>query len=300
MANNPFEENPWSAQNANAGPRFGNAYEEDNNAWSGNNSSTTRMPSPSDYRAPTATTTTTTSAWTESNKTEYPENAYERVDSASPSQDAYQFAGTRLGGVQDTDTGGAYSKVQVDSNTSPSSSPAPVPAGGKARPNNTGDVQEALPPVWDKSRMNPNKWRLLLRFLQLIGSIGSLGFAAGASPYSGSDVPFDSAACFYFLFGVAILTIIWTLFHLSFWCYRRISHGHKMNRVLMGGIDLLLAILWGIGTIVEIAMFPCAPGDNDGWCDFYNVSIFWGMFSFALFLAAVGWDILGACVARKK
>ncbi|KAI9275670.1 hypothetical protein BDA99DRAFT_496163 [Phascolomyces articulosus] len=299
MANNPFEENPWSSQQASSGPRFGNAYEDDNI------NNTTRMPSPSDYRAPTTTTTTThtsntMNAWNESNKTEYPtsDSPYERVGSASPNQDAYQFAGTRLGNQEFSDPSSAYSKVQISSeNNTPS--PKPVPAGGKPRPSQN-EIQESLPPVWDKSRLNPNKWRLLLRFLQLIAAIGHLGFAAGASPYSGQDVPFDSAACFYFLFAVAILTIIWTLFHLSFWCYRRLSHGHKMNRVLMGGIDLLLAILWGIGTIVEIAMFSCKPGDLDGWCNFYNVSIFWGMLSFALFLAAVGWDVVGSCVARKK
>ncbi|KAI9321049.1 hypothetical protein BX666DRAFT_1913962 [Dichotomocladium elegans] len=38
----------------------------------------------------------------------------------------------------------------------------------------------------------------------------------------------------------------------------------------MSGIDLLLAILWGIGSIVEIAMYRCRPGDYHHWCDFYN------------------------------
>ncbi|KAI9494129.1 hypothetical protein BDB00DRAFT_819710 [Zychaea mexicana] len=308
MANNPFEDNPWSNQ-AGGGPRFGNAYEDDpHNAWSSSNNGSTRMPSPSDYRA-SNNNSTSMNAWNESNKTEYPagttDSPYERVSTSTPTQpqDAYQFAGTRLGGDADDGGGGggnAYSKVQVSSDTSsPSPRPPPTPAGGKPRPNQA-EVEEALPPAWDKSRMNPNKWRLLLRALQLIAAIGHLGFAAGASPYSGNEVPFDSSACFYFLYAVAILTIIWAMFHLSFYCYRRVAHGNKMNRVLMSGIDLLLTILWGIGTIVEIAMFPCGPGDNNGWCDFYNVSIFWGMLSFALFIAAVGWDILGACVARRK
>lgn len=68
----------------------------------------------------------------------------------------------------------------------------------------------------------------------------------------------------------------------------------------MTGIDLLLAILWGIGTIVEIAKFPCSPGGYDHWCDFYNVSIFWGMLSLVLFLMAAGWDVIGSCIARRK
>ncbi|KAI8137262.1 hypothetical protein BJV82DRAFT_636350 [Fennellomyces sp. T-0311] len=183
MANNPFEDNPWSTQGGN-GPKFGNAYEDDSqNAWSGS----TRMPSPSDYRA------SSNNAWNESNKTEYPHS-----DSPpTANQDAYQFAGTRLGNTT-MDDGNAYSKVQVSSDAG---SPPPLPAGGKPRPNQA-QVEEALPQKWDDSRMNPNKWRLLLRFLQLIAAIGHLGFAAGASPFSNHSVPFDSSACFYFLFAV--------------------------------------------------------------------------------------------------
>lgn len=73
-----------------------------------------------------------------------------------------------------------------------------------------------------------------------------------------------------------------------------------MNRVLMTGIDLLLAILWGIGAIVEIVKYRCAPGGYNHWCDFYNVSIFWAMLAFVLFIVAVVWDVVGACVARRK
>ncbi|KAI7884569.1 hypothetical protein K492DRAFT_158215 [Lichtheimia hyalospora FSU 10163] len=302
--NNPFEDNPWSGTNNN-GPRFGNAYEDDNsNAWSTPSQQhrstpdpVPRMPSPSDYRT---NSTVQQTSWNESNKTEYPttSSAWDQDPPTSiPStpQNAYQYSGTRyasptLNNTYESDN--AYSKTEVTSQSTP-----PPPAGGKPRPNKN-DAETALPPVWDEKRLNPSKLRLLLRFLQLIASIGHLGFAAGASPYSGDDVPFDNAACFYFLWAVAILTIIWSFFHLSYWCYRRVAHGNKFNRVIMTGIDLLLAILWGIGTIVDIAKYPCSPGD--AWCNFYNVSIFWGMLSFVLFMVAVGWDFVGACVARRK
>ncbi|ORY93903.1 hypothetical protein BCR43DRAFT_495533 [Syncephalastrum racemosum] len=222
------------------------------------------MPSPSDYRS-------TPTNWNESTKIEQPAPSaspkYNFDNSATPvgaSENAYQFSGTRLGN-QDFGSGDAYSKVQVENGTpSPSPAPAPTPAGGKPRPN---EVEGALPPVWDDKRLNPSKLRLLLRFLQFIAAIGHLGFAAGASPFSGEDVPFDSKACFYFLYAVAILTIIWAFFHIIFYLYRRVSHGNKLNRVLMTGTDLLLCILWGIGIIVEIAMYRCSPGGHSHWCD---------------------------------
>lgn len=135
-----------------------------------------KMPSPSDYK--------TTTGWSESNKTEYPPNGHDepqnawsqpdRVGSASPQQDAYQFSGTRLNENQDSFGGNAYSKVQVEES-------APTPAGGKPRPTQA-EVEDALPPKWDDRRLYPSKLRLLLRTLMLISSIGHLGFAAGASP----------------------------------------------------------------------------------------------------------------------
>ncbi|KAF7728280.1 hypothetical protein EC973_006454 [Apophysomyces ossiformis] len=275
---NPFEDpsgNPWShsygAQTE--GPRFGNAYEDSQNAWqpSSQAGSTAfvphQMPSPSDYR---------TNTWNESNKTEM-QNTWDQQPISSPppvaSQDAYQFAGTRLGN-QSAEAGNAYSPVQAQT---PSTAPVSTPA--KTKPS-SAEVEAALPPVWDDSRMNPSKLRLLLRLLQFLASIGHLGFAAGASP--------------------AILSILWSGFHLGFFCYRRILHGHKLRRPLMIGIDLLLAVMWGIGVIIEIAKYHCPPGGYDKWCDFYNVSIFWGMLAFALYIVAVAWDFVGACVARQR
>ncbi|KAG0165993.1 hypothetical protein DFQ28_007952 [Apophysomyces sp. BC1034] len=294
---NPFDDpsgNPWGQSSATnvEGPRFGNAYDDSQNAWQpppqGSASFVAqRMPSPSDYRA---------HMWSESNKTEETNNTWDQQPITSPapvaSQDAYQYAGTRLG-TQLPDAGNAYSSLPSQT---PSASPLPT---AKPKPLTT-EAQAALPPVWDDSRMNPSKLRLLLRFLQFLASVGHLGFAAGASPFSNHPVPLPNQACFYYLFAVAILSILWTAFHLGFFCYRRFFHGHKLRRPVMIGIDLLLAVMWGIGVIIEIAKFRCPPGGFDKWCDFYNVSIFWGMLAFVLYIAAVAWDIVGACVARQR
>ncbi|KAI8332351.1 hypothetical protein BC941DRAFT_474132 [Chlamydoabsidia padenii] len=281
--NNPFEEsqNPWSNESTGTptgGPRFGNAYEDNNNSWSG------RMPSPSDYQHQHNNTRV------ESNKTEYVPGQSPSPSPASP-PNAYQFAGTRLGN-QDYTTGNAYGS------SSPPATPPRRPADTEN--NTTENKDEALPPVWDERRMHPSKLRLLLRFVLFVAAVGHLGFAAGASPKSGQPVPFDSPACFYYLYAVAIITIFWTLYHIGYYMFRRFSKGTKMNRPIMLGMDLLLAILWGIGVIVEVAKYRCPPGGHDGWCDFYNVSIFFGFVDFAGFIAAVAWDTFGGCITHKR
>ncbi|KAI8381051.1 uncharacterized protein BYT42DRAFT_565073 [Radiomyces spectabilis] len=285
---NPFDDNPWS----NNGPRFGNAYENDSNKYDYSPSPMPqqRMPSPSDYQTPAANR-----PWAESNKTEYAEHHSAWNNTPPPSQpaNAYQYTGTRFGNSNDFG-GNAYSATPV------SPSPAPTPASTTAKPSNS-EVEAALPPVWKDKSGHPSKLRLLLRFLQFIASVGHLGFAAGALPYSKIDsIPFDSSACFYFLYAVACMSIIWSVFQMSLFLHRRLFHGNKMNRVIMSGIDLFLTLMWGIGIIVEIAKFTCKPGGYDGFCNFYNVSIFWGFLAFVLYIIAIGWDIIGSCMNRRR
>lgn len=73
-----------------------------------------------------------------------------------------------------------------------------------------------------------------------------------------------------------------------------------MKRVILILCDLLMALLWGIGIIVEIAKYNCPPGQHNGWCNFYNTSIFFGFVSFVLYVVTLGWDVVGACLNRKK
>jgi hypothetical protein len=65
----------------------------------------------------------------------------------------------------------------------------------------------------------------------------------------------------------------------------------------MIAFDLVMAILWGIGVIIEVAMFRCTNGSR--FCSFYNVSIFFGFVAFVGYILAVLWDIFGACRKRK-
>ena len=66
----------------------------------------------------------------------------------------------------------------------------------------------------------------------------------------------------------------------------------------MFAIDFLMALLWGIGVIIEVVKFRCTDGGK--FCSFYNVSIFWGFLAFAGYILALCWDLYGGCASRRN
>ncbi|KAI8637093.1 hypothetical protein BD408DRAFT_425100 [Parasitella parasitica] len=301
---NPFEQNPWQSSNQQtaSGPRFGNAYDDQpayGGAYDGAGGNNMAGFSATGYN----------NAWgDESNKTQYDSNIYNSQANSSqspygmaqnmpfshppydgnqalPKNDAYQYTGTPYGNQSLHASNAAY----------PPNSPAP----SNSKPNGTATSSSAGPDPWNGEAYHiPNKWRFWFRFVILLASIGHLGFAAGARPYSGKDVPFYTSACFYYLFAVAILSIIYSIYHVFFYCYRRMAKKPKMNRPIMFALDLLMAVLWGIGVIVEAVKFKCTDGGK--FCDFYNVSIFWGFLAFAAYVLAIFWDVWGACCGKRR
>ncbi|KAI8078939.1 uncharacterized protein B0P05DRAFT_541764 [Gilbertella persicaria] len=300
---NPFEEttaqNPWSNHN-DVGPRYGNAYESSSPApamaagspalpprknVANSPYNTQRMPSPSDYTSPAPVV----NAWQESNKTldENERNAWSSSPAPAPAQpaNAYQYAGTPYGNTSNVEN--AYSPAVSH----------PEPASQKIETQMSINDNASVSPV---STGRPSRIRVLLRIILFIAAVGHLGFAAGASPYSGQPVPFDSSACFYFLFAVAILSIIYSGYHVVLYLVRRFGSANKLKRPILIMCDLFMALMWGIGIIVEIAKYTCPPGHLSGWCNFYNTSIFFGFVSFALYVLVVGWDLYGGMCAGKR
>ncbi|KAG2234288.1 hypothetical protein BDF21DRAFT_492290 [Thamnidium elegans] len=297
---NPFEEN--------SGPRYGNAYESTPAPTLGgagspalpprnkpptdtNNSpyGTQRMPSPSNYHQ--TSLPTSTNAWQESNKTlDEDRNAW----SPPPQpQSAYQYTGTAYGNT--ASTANAYSPTTPNNNN-------PV----SPTLDNTSKIEAPMSVSDNEATYNSkptgkfSKIRFFIRIALVVAGIGHLGFAAGASPATGEDVPFDSSACFYYLFAVAVLSIIYSAYHVGYYLFRRLGKAEKMKRTILILCDLLFTLLWGIGIIVEIAKFTCKPGQYNKWCDFYNTSIFFGFLSFVLYIVTLGWDAVGGCLNRKK
>ncbi|KAI9275036.1 hypothetical protein EDC94DRAFT_509120 [Helicostylum pulchrum] len=148
------------------------------------------MPSPSDYHQ--TSIPTSTNAWQESNKTlEEDRNAW----SPSPQpQSAYQYTGTAYGNT--ASTANAYSPTTTNNN--------PV----SPTLENTSKIEAPMTVSDNEATYNSkpsgkfSKIRFFIRLGLVVAGIGHLGFAAGASPATGEDVPFDSKACFYYLFAV--------------------------------------------------------------------------------------------------
>lgn len=151
-----YDQNPWQEQN---GPRFGNAYEDNNTGNYGNAYGQPQMNMP----MPGFSATGYNNAWTESNKTEYDPVPPQNV---TP-HNAYQYSGTPYGN-QPQNTGGAYSNIPAE--TTPT------------EPNKANN-ESTSPPTNDKHR-SPNQGRFWLSLITLLASIGHLGFAAGARPVS--------------------------------------------------------------------------------------------------------------------
>lgn len=158
---NPFD-NPWQNNNNKNGPVYGNAYEDDTNQSYYNPTMNTTSPVPG-Y--------TNNNAWTESNKTQYEQ----------PAVDAYQYSGTPYGNQQNQ-----FSSNNVYSNTTASPQPAhlstPQPEYVKPTDSHTPSISNTV--TASNPYHRPDKWRVLLRFIILVCSIGHLGFAAGARPVS--------------------------------------------------------------------------------------------------------------------
>lgn len=184
---NPFH-NPWNKNNEQrgySGPVYGNAYEDDSNQPQ----QQLNMPSPN-------TTNTGFSnsgyynAWGQEEeipqKTQY-ETHHHYPPPSSPLQQQsspYQYTGTPHGN-HDTSHLSPYSK----------STPSPQPAHlTSPTPTNASTVKQNNSSRFARNRVHeegaiktsgrPNKWRVLLRFIMFLCSVGHLGFAAGARPVS--------------------------------------------------------------------------------------------------------------------
>lgn len=70
----------------------------------------------------------------------------------------------------------------------------------------------------------------------------------------------------YFLYAVAVLSIIAALFFIGvffarFWNPRR----QKINRMILFAVDAIFAVAWGVLVIILIAQFHCGIGTRNGW-----------------------------------
>ncbi|KAK9764217.1 hypothetical protein K7432_008461 [Basidiobolus ranarum] len=271
------EMNPWSANQANFSPT--NAY-----------TNTDSMSNPYNSGAPNPYTQGPTYSHQAPTPTQ---------DVHSPSHRAYSGAN-------------AYEYKEPantqHSNTNPQPT-VPVPASSLTK---KPSVLDGVPKMTTPGSNNPvplaplhtnrppNRWRVLLRFTGLIGSIGAFGFSVGASAYSGRSTPFSDKSAIKFLYIWSAISIVAFTYFLLNMLNRRVRSGAKIPRKWLLIADIVLAICWGFDVVFLIAKNHCPVGKLDGWCDFFNTSIFFAVLTFAVTIISIFWDMYGWYIERKN
>ncbi|KAL1924117.1 uncharacterized protein VTP21DRAFT_7152 [Calcarisporiella thermophila] len=189
---------------------------------------------------------------------------------------------------------------KADSSPMPSHSLSPRPAN---------DNEYKYDPIRRNSEYQGSKmvdmwrqplfWRLLGRALCFFSSVGALGFILGAGPRSNQPIPFDTPALVYVSYIVGSVSILTSLAQVLDIALRLLKHRRLIPRSAQLLADSLFSLLWSIVAFVQIARFPCSPGGNAGWCDFYNTSLFFSVVSMTIFLVMTIWDIIGTVFLGK-
>ncbi|KAF1806374.1 hypothetical protein V8B55DRAFT_1347043 [Mucor lusitanicus] len=162
--------------------------------------------------------------------------------------------------------------------------------------------EEQLQKVEDH-KSSSGKWRLILRIVQLFCVVGSFGFQASANAWSGrTSVPFDNVALLYFFYGIEWAAFIWSSFCIYVQASMQFNSKHGNIKPAVGlAMDTLLAVLLGIAISMEIGAYTCPAGGFDGWCNFYNTGVSFGMLLFITFGANALWDLFSglSCLRTK-
>ncbi|CAG8684253.1 727_t:CDS:2, partial [Acaulospora morrowiae] len=148
----------------------------------------------------------------------------------------------------------------------------------------------------------PSQKRLIFRFCTLLTSFGALMCMAGAPLYSKKSSPPSGAneAAIVFTYIVSSVSTIVSLFFVVLYFMRLLKDANKVSRWILHGIDLVLVVSYGCLMVYLIKGFSCKPGTEDGWCDFYNFSIFFTVLCFLLYVVSFFWDLAGTFKIVKK
>ncbi|CAG8767944.1 9052_t:CDS:2, partial [Cetraspora pellucida] len=139
----------------------------------------------------------------------------------------------------------------------------------------TTDPSKLNPPEKPEKKHRPSGKRFFFRLSTLVASAGALGFIIGAPLYSKQGTPVEANKfAIYFLYVVSGLSILISLYFLVLYCVRRWNDAKKISRILLHIIDFVFAASFGVLMVFMIKDFRCPINGRDGWCDFYNTSIF--------------------------
>ncbi|RHZ56301.1 hypothetical protein Glove_402g53 [Diversispora epigaea] len=235
----------------------------------------------------------------ESNYDSYSSNAYAGGGLNIQSTNAYSTSGSQKynsnnnnNNNDDDDDDSSDSSSDEDDNTENVTNVIAANPGIEA-----SDPNKLNPftPDMAKIHRKPNGIRFIFRFVIFLASIGAFMFMIGA-PLS-SNKPTPSGAnkiAIIFTYIVSGISIVVSLFFLIIYCSRRWLKKNKIQRWLLLAIDLILGASFGCLMVFLIKGFSCKPGSENGWCDFYNTSIFFNVLCFVLYAISFFWDIIGS------
>jgi len=170
-----------------------------------------------------------------------------------------------------------------------SAEPKPIVVHSQAE-----DEQQPIP-----GRRRPGICGTLLRFFQLVAAVGAIGFVAGAKSYSGNKGPFQNMSQspidgFYIVGGIAGVVAFVFFIQYIISCFRKQSN----PKWLLFFLDLLICAAWIIITLYLLSNYHCPIGGNNGWCNFFNTGMFFGVLSFMLWGLSCFCDVCESCYER--
>ena len=121
----------------------------------------------------------------------------------------------------------------------------------------------------------------------------AVAFSASATAHSHHPIPFASTrgllSNYYAFITANAFGVIYALTMVIVGCCIKGEHEGKFSILVYLG-DFAMIIALGMTTWYLAGTYACPPGEYNGWCDFYNVSIFFGTLGFVLFAITMCWS----------
>ncbi|KAJ1655998.1 hypothetical protein IWQ61_004345 [Dispira simplex] len=155
-------------------------------------------------------------------------------------------------------------------------------------------------PIYDKyARMTvPDKRKEVVRSIQVLASVGALGFTAGANASSGQSNSFSDKSPTHYLYFVSVLSSLVSLFFfLSFFWRSKRCWSQQQRCWGLFISDLMMFLFWLSSIAWLLAKNLCSVHTRDCWPDF--TGIFFSFLAMVCFLITTIWDINAFLKSRR-
>lgn len=131
---------------------------------------------------------------------------------------------------------------------------------------NSSFLEKAIAPNYRASvRDAPSISRVVIRFIQLVASLGSFSFSVGANSFSDEHIPFPDKSGVEFLYFQSFFSLIITIFFLFNYYQRRFKYKVKLRRFWLFLIDGIVSFFWICCLLTLFIRDTCPIGTMNGW-----------------------------------